>query len=407
MRRNHKWINWSIVGLCTVGLLGLLLRSKIVFALPLVNYNHVLEGHSHFTFTGWVTLALLTLMTEEFLPAGLSNKKSYQLMFGGIVISAWGMLIAFVSKGYNISSTAFSLLFIILTYLFGYFFIRDVRKAKISSSVRLLAISSIACLIISSFGSIIIFYIYFTNSFQAFLYRDSLFTYLHFQYNGFFSLAIFALLFHQVEQNISTSQKKIMRRFANVLTISIMPSLFLSYLWQDPDKILRIIAIAGSISVLLSFILFMRVAWTLRNIFHQEKPVLRFLIIISMSSFTLKLFLQCFTIFPVIGNSIFGDRPIIMGFLHLVFLGFVSLFLLAHFAHEKLLNGNNNFTKIALLVFAIGILMNEVLLITQGLTTLFMPGSVFFLWLLWLVAIWLFIGTILIAIARLRTRSFM
>jgi hypothetical protein len=405
MESKKRWIDLSIVGLCTVGLLGVILRSKIVFALPFINYNHLLDAHSHFTFDGWVTLALVTLMIYELLPPVLHKKPVYQWLLGGISISAWCMLIAYLSGGYCTLSIVFSTLFIFFTYIFGYIFIKDMLKAKLSIPVYLTGISSVICLIMSSLGSIVISYIYFTNSFEAILYRDSIFTYLHFQYNGFFSLAIFALLFNRIGQNVSPRIKIKIYRFTILLCLSILPSLFLSYLWQDPNEFFRIIAIVGSFFVLLSFFSFINVARSFRSAFSAEKPVIRFLIFLSMGSFALKLFLQCFTIFPVIGNSIFGNRPIIMGFLHLVFLGFVSLFILVFFVKNKLLCYDKKLTKIALIVFAIGIIFNEVLLISQGLVTMFIGGSILFPWLLWVAGIWLFTGTVLITIACIQTKQ--
>ncbi|PWT72100.1 MAG: hypothetical protein C5B59_16535, partial [Bacteroidetes bacterium] len=90
--------------------------------------------------------------------------------------------------------------------------------------------------------------------------------------------------------------------------------------------------------------------------------------------------------------------------LHLVFLGFVSLFIIAFFAKRQLLTHQSKMTPFALIFFAVGVLFNEVLLISQGLTTMFGPAAVLFLWLLWGAAIWLFMGTILIAAARVQTR---
>ncbi|HXB44627.1 MAG TPA: hypothetical protein VNV85_11240, partial [Puia sp.] len=243
------------------------------------------------------------------------------------------------------------------------------------------------------------------KSFEAFLYRDALFTYLHFQYNGFFTMAIFALLFNHLSKNISAKTQKNIYRFAISLCISTVPSLFLSYLWQDPNQWLRLIAVAGSVLLLLTCFAFIISARSLLSNYLDQKPVIRFLVLLSMSAFLLKLFLQCFTIFPEIGNAIFGNRPIIMGFLHLVFLGFVSLFILAFFTKINLLDGEKTSTKSALLVFAAAVVLNEALLITQGLATMFIPGSALFPWLLWIAAICLFLGTILIAIARIQTNK--
>jgi len=404
MTKKSKWIDIAILNLVVVALLGVVLRSKILFALPLINYNHLLEGHSHFTFGGWVTLAIMVLMVYELLPEALNKKNIYQWLFTGIALSAWGMLITFFLQGYNSISILFSTTFILVTYIFSVTFIIDIIKAKPVRPVLLLAISSMACLILSSAGSFIIVYIYFSKSFEAFLYRDALFTYLHFQYNGFFSLAIFALLFNHIANYITEKTQKKVYRFSLVLCISIIPSLFLSYLWQDPKPVFRIIAIAGSSLLLFTCFLFLVVSNSLLTNYREEKPVIRILIFLSMSAFLLKLFLQCFTIFPVIGNAIFGNRPIIMGFLHLVFLGFVTLFILAFFAKINLLDATKASTRAALITLSLAVILNEILLFAQGLTTMFIPGSVLFPWLLLGAGTGLFAGAILIIIARAQTK---
>jgi hypothetical protein len=159
----------------------------------------------------------------------------------------------------------------------------------------------------------------------------------------------------------------------------------------------------GSILTISGFYFFVICALSLRTIYKKEKPVLRFLIFLSMGSFMLKIFLQSLTIFPVIGDAIFGNRPIIMGFLHLVFLGFVTLFILAYFIKKGLLNSKIKWTGIAAIVFAGAVILNEVFLISQGFAAMFINGSSVFPWLLWTTGALLFIGSLLIAIARSQT----
>jgi hypothetical protein len=401
--RSHKWIDLSILNLCIVSFLGLILRSKIVFAIPFINYNHLLEAHSHFTFGGWVTFVLMALFINELLPISVSRKPKYQWLLGSIATCAWGMLIIFAVQGFSTFSISLSLCFVLLTYIFGIIFIRDLFKVKLAPCVKILAISSIGYLILSSAGVIIITYIYFTRSFDAIFYRDALFTYLHFQYNGFFTLAIFALLFNLIDKRTSVKAKSNIYRFSLILCISIIPSLFLSYLWQDPNRWLRIIAIIGSILLLVCCYLFLKSSLSLRAIYKEENQALRILVVLSMGSFLLKIFLQSFTIFPVIGDAIFGNRPIIMGFLHLVFLGFVTIFILAYFIKKDLLNIKIKWTGIAAIVFAVAVILNEVFLISQGFAAIFTSANNVFPWLLWTTGALLFLGSVLIAIARIRT----
>ena len=122
MKNKKIWIDFSILGLCMVGLLGLLLRSKIVFELPLINYNHLLEAHSHFTFGGWVSLALMTSLVFELLPPVVNQKYYYQWVLGGITISSWAMLLAYLFEGYGYFSIICSFIFILITFVFGWVF---------------------------------------------------------------------------------------------------------------------------------------------------------------------------------------------------------------------------------------------------------------------------------------------
>src|SRR6266487_5541778 len=109
----------------------------------------------------------------------------------------------------------------------------------------------------------------------------------------------------------------------------------------------------------------------------------------SIAAFIVKMFLQSFTIFPAVGNAVFGDRPVIIGFLHLVFLGFVSPFILAYYVQKNMLNSNIKLTGYALIIFISGILLNEIILMLQGLGAMFLKSSYLFSWLLWAISIWL------------------
>jgi len=401
----YKWIDLSLLNLCLVALIGLILRSKIVFALPMINYNHLLEAHAHFSFGGWATLLLLALFVKELLPDSAGSRPIYQWFLGAVALLAWGMLISFSIWGSGLVSEGLSLIFVLLTYLFGSVLIRDICKAKLNASITLLAVSSIICLILSSSGVITISYINYSKSLDFILDRDALFTYLHFQYNGFFTLAIFALLFNYINRQTPLNAVKHIRMFSIVVSISVLPTLFISYLWQDPNVWFRIIAVGGSLLLLLCFYLFIVSFIDLKSVYNTESPIIRFLLIISLGAYMLKVVLQSFTVFPMVGNAIFGNRPVIMGFLHLVFLAFMTLFLLTYLTKINVLNGKFGFTKIALVVFAIAVILNEVLLGSQGLTSMFMAGSSIFSWLLWITGIGLFAGTLLLVVARIQSKK--
>jgi hypothetical protein len=112
--------------------------------------------------------------------------------------------------------------------------------------------------------------------------------------------------------------------------------------------------------------------------------------------------LQVGTIFPQLGNAVYGDRPVIIGFLHLVFLGFITFFLLALLIDNGYFTIKNKIVLFPFIVFATGIITNEILLAIQGLGILLQTNDAIFKLLLWGAAIILFTGALLIVLARLR-----
>ena len=256
MKKEKFWINLSILNLCIVALLGVIMRSKIIFNLPIINYSHLLESHSHFAFGGWITLALMVLMVYELLPASLNERRVYQWIFAIIILTSWFMLLTYYFEANSLLSDFFSATFIFATYVFGWIFIKDVQKSGAGKTILLLVVSSIVSLVLSSVGPFTLDYLFIIKSQNAILYRDASFAYLHLQYNGFFTLAVFSLLFHKLEAKTTLKVRQNIYRFSVLLVISILPSLFLSFLWHNPKGLYRIIAGGGSFFVFLSLVWF-------------------------------------------------------------------------------------------------------------------------------------------------------
>src|ERR1035437_9350167 len=116
MKNKNLWISLSLLNLCIVTVLGVILRSKALFELPIIDYNHLLNAHSHFAFGGWVTLALMVLMINALLPESQKKQPVYQFILWSIFSSTWAMLLTFPFTGYNTLSTYISTLFIFTTY---------------------------------------------------------------------------------------------------------------------------------------------------------------------------------------------------------------------------------------------------------------------------------------------------
>lgn len=399
-KKKRFWITVCLLNLCVVALFGFTLRSKILFSIPFIDYRNLLNAHSHFAFTGWVGLSLLLFFIYEVLPPAAAQKPFYQWMLVLTQVSALGMALTFPVWGYTAPSIVFSSLYIVVSVVFTPVFLRDLRRHGVDKTVRLLSGAALASLVLSAAGPALLVYILVSKSGNSILYRDALYLFLHFQYNGFFTLGVFALLFnHVLKKELALSRTA--RRFAGVLCISVLPTLALSLLWHN-SVLLYVVAALGCVLMLLSLYYFGVWMRALKPEPLFSEPAARVLWLLAALSFALKTLLNIGTIYPPLGHAVYGDRPVIIGFLHLVFLGFITFFLLALLAEYGYYKKSNRTVTYPFVVFGAGIIANEALLMLQGLGNLLRITTSAFNWLLWGASILLFIGAVLLAAARLR-----
>ena len=399
LKVRNSWITISLINLSIVALLGVLLRSKILFSIPWIDFKFMLHAHSHFAFAGWITLCLFTLLTFEILPRKNSSKPKYKYLLTALLLTSVGMLLSFPFQGYGLISIIFSTLFIFVTYAFSWVYIKDLVKSKAEKPIKLLCIVALIALCISSVGPFTLAYMMASHSVNILLYRDAIYTYLHLQYNGFFTLSVFALLINQFNIKFDDCTMLLVKRFATVLSLSVLPTLFLSYLWHFPNMVIRSIAILGGVLLVVTLFCFGAAINRAKSVFSKMNPLARTIGGLSLFAFTLKTVLQIGTVFPVIGNEIFSNRAVIIGYLHLVMLGFISLYLLAYLVHTKYLKIGTGPAKIGIVVFTVAVITNEIILMTQGLSEMMMKNSPIYPWLLFGSAIGLFTGTLLISIS--------
>lgn len=405
MKNKNAWITVCIVNLAIVAFLGFSLRTKFLFPIQFLDYRNLISAHSHFAFGGWVTLVLMVLLLDNFLSAAQQNKKSYVVILWGILLSSYGMLITFPIHGYALLSIIFSTSFIFFTYAFSWTFTRDAWRNQLFITSRLLVTCSLLSLIISSIGPFWLAYMMATHSGNANDMRDAVYTYLHFQYNGFFTLSVFALLFHQKIGNLSMAARQNIQQFAIILCLSIPPSLFLSLLWHYYNFYLRAIAFIGCGLILLAVFLFFRIPHKKEKAFVHQHKLPALLLNLSIASFVIKMILQTGTIIPWLGNAVFGYRPIIIGFLHLVFLGLVTFYILSYFLEKGILSLQLAVSKFAVVYFTAAVIFNETILLTDGVGRLFKITNPIYDRLLWIASIGLFTGALLLIIARIKSRA--
>lgn len=401
MRSGTKfWITLSLFNLALTAFLGMILRTKFLFPIPFLDYKNFLSAHTHFAFGGWIALALMVLLIASLLKPEQAARKAYQYILWGIEITSLGMAVSFPFDGYATVSIIFSTMFIFFTYGFGWYFIKDMLNAGNERPVPLLAIAAVGCLVLSSVGPFTLAYIMATGWGDTVIYHDAIYTFLHFQYNGFFTLSVLALFLHKMLPLIDPRLKRVIRRFSLFIVLSVPPSLFMSLSWHPRDAVIYTGSAIGCILLFIALIFFLRFIFSFNRSLLFSNPIARMLLFLSLLSFVIKIILQMLMIVPQIADTVFGFRPIIIGFLHLVFLGLVTFYILAHLVETGELNMQVPLKKKSIIILTISIILNEGILLVQGLGLLMGNSKDIYAWLLWIVSILLFISSLMVFLSR-------
>ena len=83
---------------------------------------------------------------------------------------------------------------------------------------------------------------------------------------------------------------------------------------------------------------------------------------------SVKFILQLGSTIPALSQLTFGFRPIVIAYLHLVLLAVISLFLLFYIYANHFFYINKQI-KFGIIIFSIGVLLNEIVLAIQGIAS--------------------------------------
>lgn len=358
------WLKISLLNLLIVAALGVLMRYKIGFDFPYFNQKNIQHAHSHFAFAGWITHALYILMIHYILKRiPQVETKNYKKIIIVNLVCSYGMLFSFFFQGYGILSIVLSTITIIIACFFAFFYFKDLEKIDDSTSSKPWFKAALLFNIISSLGTFYLAYMMASRNFNEHLYLASVYFYLHFQYNGFFIFTCLGLFFS--ESTSILPQFKYNKLFFKLFYISFVPAYFLSILWAKlPIWLYVIVAIAAFIQVFAWIKIIMAIKSGLKTGSTLTK-FQSYLFLFVGIAFTIKLLLQLGSTIPSVSDLAFGFRPIVIAYLHLVLLAVISIFILTYMYTFKLISVNK-LTTMALGLFTIGVLLNEIVLAIQG-----------------------------------------
>ncbi|PCH76778.1 MAG: hypothetical protein COB98_05290 [Flavobacteriaceae bacterium] len=346
-------------------LYGLLLRLQVVKPIFQFDYNNVLQSHSHVAFLGWGFLSTLIVMQYVFLTTEQRAKKvyciTYWIMFTCIAL----MLASFVLSGYHLFSIILLTVFGLTSYVFCYEMIKDLKndtKHLISSKF---AKASIYYYVLSSLATWFVAFVVLTQG-KTDLYYNAIYFYLHFLYNGFFVFALFGVFFKMLRKKSMIISQRRIKHFYYYTNIACIPAYALSVLWSDVHISLNII---GGIAAVIQLIglLYLMVIIKQTFIRYSLSNYSRILLMTVMVSYGLKLVAQFLSSFPYFVTKTIELKPyLLIGYLHMVTIGFISFFLLTLIVELRGFYFKPLFPKFGLSLFLAGFFSTEILFFLQG-----------------------------------------
>ncbi|MCP4122248.1 MAG: hypothetical protein GY751_10885 [Bacteroidetes bacterium] len=353
--RNHAQI--ALVYFLIAGLLGLILRLMPISDIAL-NYKFMVHAHSHIALLGWLYLAITTLLYELYLKDRNLSKR-YKRIFWFTQVTLLGMLFTFPFTGYALFSIIFSTLFLFASYWFTGFFIRNVEGERKTSFAYRCFKWSLIYLVLSSLGPWALGGIMNTLGSTSPWYRFAIYFYLHFLYNGWAVLAIAGLVFHLLEQQGIVLDGHRFKVFFGWLNASILLTFFISIIWMEPSFTFYCLAVAGIIAQWVAFKIFMK--WVSAGILilkDRLSSLTLLMLVLTGILFGGKLILQTLIAIPVLTDLSFKLNDLVIGFLHWVFLGFLTVGLFSFLHHFRLVR----IGKLALGLYMTGFVLMEFLL---------------------------------------------
>lgn len=328
MKNLNFWLRFSVFNFFLLAVLGVLMRYKIAYSLPMVDQKHVQEAHSHFAFYGWITQIIYVLIIR-YLHGIIKETqlKKYGILLIVNAVSAYLMLIGFIYNGHFWLSSAASSLSLLISFIFFFSLWKDLKGQYDLAKHWLLG--GLFFAVISSMGVLGISYMMSSGNMTQNLYLGSTYYYLHFQYNGFFIFSCIGLFIHSLKQIDADISAKDNKMIFWLMFFGCLIGFGLSVLWiKMPTWIYFIIILAAVAQTVgaIKFYLIIKKNWV--KVVLNFSSLQRFVLMYVGFAFFAKIVLQLGSTIPALNQFAFGFRNVVIAYLHLILLMCVSVFLM-------------------------------------------------------------------------------
>ncbi|HET7538025.1 MAG TPA: hypothetical protein VFJ90_16310, partial [Candidatus Didemnitutus sp.] len=339
--------------------LGVILRVQMVRPIGNINYSYLLHAHSHVAFLGWIFNAFFALSLRFFV--GPDAAPGFRGLFWLLQVAVFGMLVSYPLQGYAAWSISFSTLHMIGSGVFAWKLWKSDRVGPAAGGYLRVGL---AFMLISGLGPLTL------GPLAALGLRDSpgytlaIYFYLHCQYNGWFMFFLQAVLLQHLEERGQVIATHLVRRALAWSAAGCVLTFALSTLWTGPAAWVRWIALAGGAAQVIGFGYFVAGLRPVTRYFASSwKNASVRLLTLAVGAYLLKLLLQYCGALPGFAGLV-NNRFVVIGFIHLIFLGIVTPLLVA-WAIELGWIAWNRWVKLGLALYLGGALITEATLAGQ------------------------------------------
>ncbi|CAH8281318.1 hypothetical protein EV196_101399 [Mariniflexile fucanivorans] len=359
-----KYVLICLLNFFIAAVLGLVLRYYFVQSVGL-NYRFLTHAHSHIAMLGWVYLMLFTLFVHYFVP---EKRPIYNRLFWVTQVAVFGMLFSFPFQGYAVVSITFSTLHIFCSYYFAYLIFKYHKTESVVTSYLLK--TSLVFMLVSTIGVWCLGPAVSMAGQASAFYQIAIQFFLHFQFNGWFLIAVIAVLFHLLKLEDS----KNFRLFFKLLIVSTVLTFALPVNWYAPHVLLIWINGFGVLLQLAALFYFYNMVKPVFGVWvKNQQNSTKFMYVFALICFVLKIVLQSVSLFPELANTAYQHRNFVIGFIHLTMLGVISGFLFAFLLQNYSIKQTKLLT-FGIASFILGFILTEVILAIQGVLFYFGEG---------------------------------
>lgn len=359
-----KLVVICLINFFIAAVMGLALRYSFIGDIG-VNYRFLTHAHSHVAMLGWVYLMLFTLIVHYFIP---DKKPIFNTLFWVTEFAVIGMMLSFPFQGYAAISITFSTLHIFCSYYFVYLIWKH-HKTESVVTQRLLK-ASLVFMVLSTFGVWCLGPAVSMLGQASAFYQIAIQFFLHFQFNGWFLIAVIAVFFYLFK----VEDSKLFRNFFKLLIASTVLTLALPIQWFAPHNLLLCINGFGIVLQLAMGYFFLKLIQPKFSIILTKQPKLvKQLYWFSMFCFVLKIGVQLLSLFPEFSQIVYTHRNLVIGFIHLLMLGVITGFLFSFILQSTLVTHTKSL-YIGVYAFVFGFILTELLLAIQGVEFYFGNG---------------------------------